>query len=362
MPQVTFTDWQKGKQGYGPLLEEMIKTDADIQKRGNKATDVLQTLNTLDSIQRNPDFQSGESQTLKNRGISLAYGLIGAAKSLGIELPPEYNLDNLQAANTAKLGEMFSGLSNRLIFDALGGLGAQVSNSDRNFVSQAFPSLNMTPQGNRLLTKYLQEQYAQDKAAASAARMYRKEYGVNADAPGLLDVVQKYRDDHPIVQDKNGKYLDTPLAREIQGAMETGQRMSAYGMARPALEAGAQAAGRAVQSLTNQLPGAFTGPSPTGGYLPGVEAVRSGIQSIGGALGGGAPGAAAAPAQSAPNAAQPPAPSLDDLMRSGMRGGNEVNPADYTDVLRQNPRGSYIIRSRGKLYVRRPDGNRIPLE
>jgi hypothetical protein len=352
LPQVTFTDWQKGKQGYGPLLEELIKTDADIQKRGNKSTDVLQSLNTLDAITKSPNFQSGQSQALVNKGIGLAYTLANTARDLGV--PEQYipSLDEMKAAKGTQLGQMFSALSNQLIFNALGGLGAQISNSDRNFVSDSFPNLNLTPNGNKLLIKYLQGQYGQDKAAAAVARSYRKDYGVNADAPGLVDAVQKYRDEHPLLQDKSGKLTD--LGKEMQDAIKEGGK-SVYDVAaapgtpgRAAVEAAGGAIQRGAQSFVQQAPGALTGPSPTGGYLPGVEAVRSGIQAVGSGLRSGAE-AVGKVIQGLPETAA----------RAGT--GDEDSP-DYTDILRQHPLGSHIIRSRGKLYVRRPNGDRIPME
>jgi hypothetical protein len=409
LPAVSMTDWQKGKQGYGPLLDELIKTDADIQKRGNKSTDVLQSLNTLDTIAKSPDFQSGKSQALVNKGVSLAYTLAGVAKNLGV--PDQYipSLDDMKSASTARLGEMFSGLSNQLIFNALGGLGAQISNSDRNFVSDSFPNLNLTPQGNKLLIKYLQGQYSQDKAAAAVARSYRKEYGVNADAPGLIDAVQKYRDDHPLIVDKEGKFTD--LGKEMQGAI--GANKSIYDVTaapgtpgRLGLEAAGRVVQRGAQDVMQQAPGAFTGPSPTGGYLPGVEAVRSGIQAVGSGLRSGAEtvdragtsGVEAAKsgaqavgsgAQAVGRAVAAPFQGVPDPQSAGLIGtrfrsdledaknlvrdigaigakiknvGTGDQDADYTDVLRQHPLGSHIIRSRGKLYVRRPNGDRIPME
>jgi hypothetical protein len=409
LPQVTFTDWQKGKQGYGPLLDELIKTDADVQKRGNKSTDVLQSLATLNTIANHPDFQSGKSQGLVNKGISLAYTLEGVARNLGV--PEQYlpSLDDMKAASSARRGEMFGALSNQLIFNALGGLGAQISNSDRTFVSDSFPNLSLTPQGNKLMIKYLQAQYGQDKAAAAVARSYRKEYGVNADAPGLIDAVQKYRDEHPIVVDKDGKYTD--LGKEMQGAL--GADKSVYGAAlgpgtpgRAGLEAAGSAIGRGARDVMQQAPGAFTGPSPTGGYLPGVEAVRSGIQAAGSGLRSGAEtidragtsgveaarsGAQAvgSGAQAVGRAVAAPFQGVPDPQSAGLIGtrfrsdledaknlardigaigakiknvGTGDQDADYTDVLRQHPLGSHIIRSRGKLYVRRPNGDRIPME
>lgn len=267
LPQVTLTDWQKGKQGYGPLLEELIKTDADIQKRGNKSTDVLQSLEVLDQISKHPDFQSGEGTGLVNRFRSGLYTAREAARSLGVPEDLLPRLEDIKGAKSTQLGEMFQAVSNRLIFDALGGLGAQVSNSDRTFSAASFPNLALTPQGNKLLIQYLKAQYAQDKAAAAVARTYRKQYGVNADAPGLLDAVQKYRDEHSILVDSKGE--KTALGKEIDQAIGGNKSVSdvvseTYGPGSPASqrvqravepiiekgkEVGADLAARAAQEL-----------------------------------------------------------------------------------------------------------------
>lgn len=84
-----------------------------------------------------------------------------------------------------------------------GGMPGALSDSDRQFVVDASPSLSKTPEGNRILIDIGIKLERRKQEVAKIARDYRKTHGQSDE--GLFDAVQSYADSHPLFQRQAGR-------------------------------------------------------------------------------------------------------------------------------------------------------------
>ncbi len=155
--------------------EYYIKKFETIAADGDKARASLNTLDAAEQIMQQPGFYSGPA----NAQVLL---LKQAAAAIGAD------------PNAASSMESFRGLANRTVFDTLGGLGNQISEGDRKFVIGAFPSLENTPQGNKVMIEIMRRMNARKLEVSKAAQNYKDG---NLDV-GFDRMVSKYAEETPL--------------------------------------------------------------------------------------------------------------------------------------------------------------------
>lgn len=124
-----------------------------IAGEGRKAASANATLGVIDNLMKDPGFRSGfgagYEKTLQQAWVALG--------------------GNPKEAATK---EAFTALTNKTIYDTLGSLGNQISNSDRQFITDAFPNLSNTPEGNKLQVTIMRRMNERKLEIAQEARKY----------------------------------------------------------------------------------------------------------------------------------------------------------------------------------------------
>ena len=162
-----------------------------IQAAGEKANTARGSLDAAEQIMAQPSFYSGP---LGDKVLLIKQ----AAAALGID------------PDAAASPEAFRSLANRTVFETLGGLGNQISDGDRKFITGAFPNLGNTPQGNKVLVEILRRTNDRALKIADMAQNYNN---------GRLDAgfdrqVTQYAKAHPLFSnDEQGRIQSLPKAK-----------------------------------------------------------------------------------------------------------------------------------------------------
>lgn len=181
MPAGETTQEQALGKYYGEMFSK-IGTDATNARSSNA------TLTTMAQLAKSPNFRSGigaEFETFIKRGISA----LGGDKAL---------IDLGMDPKKAQPNEAFRALSNKAVIDTLGSLGTGISNADRDFIQQIFPSLANTPEGNAMIVKVMQRMNDRKIEIAQMARGHNKGR-LDADFEAKLD---DFAAQHPLFSDK----------------------------------------------------------------------------------------------------------------------------------------------------------------
>ena len=189
---------------------------------GDKARNVLTTIGQMQTLLKDPNFTSGEGTEVWRRAGSLAAGLISTAESLGVDekviKPLKDAVLTRKAIRGAEVGNMFTALANDSVFKTLGTLGNQISEGDRNFISAAFPSLQLTPGGNAMLLEHMAAIAKRNLKIQDLVQQYKTHYGFRTTEEGLDTAVKKYADSHPIFAHNDGKL--TAAGEKLQSQVE----------------------------------------------------------------------------------------------------------------------------------------------
>lgn len=202
-----------------------------------------ENLTMLSTIVNHPKFVSGEGTALVTKATSMLSGLRDFAVSMGI---PENQLPDIHGiVEPAKLQEAFRSISNLAVINKLGGLGRQISDSDRNYMGAAFPSLTMTKEGNKLSIEIMTKMAERNLEIGKMVRDYRLKHGVRIDAPEIHKLVDDYANEHSLVRNPDGTLNE--LGQKLQEQMDLSQGGSPAG---PPTQAGTFGI-----PLTDYLPG-----------------------------------------------------------------------------------------------------------
>lgn len=192
----SFTDWKiKIKTASAPKINNVIntgdnqyakslaelnaKSDFDIQKSGQNATNAIATLNTMNRLLDNPNLYTGTGGDTMLRVKSML-------KSAGV------NIEGVPEA------ELFRALSNKTVLDATGGsLGVAISNADRDFLQQISPNLGNTPQGNKQIIDNAIKVEQRKMQIAQWAREYKARNKGQLDA-GFQDYLAQKAEQNPL--------------------------------------------------------------------------------------------------------------------------------------------------------------------
>jgi hypothetical protein len=151
------------------------------QKYQDDANSAYSTLNQIDQMQQamaDPNFYSGT-------GANAVLGFKRAIVALGGD------------PNSVTSMETFNAASKKIILDGLGGsLGAQISNSDRDFIGATAANLQNTPQGNQAMLEIARKTAQRKIEVAQIAAQYVQQNGsLDANWPTFL---QQYAEAHPL--------------------------------------------------------------------------------------------------------------------------------------------------------------------
>lgn len=191
MPASETTQEQALGKYYGEMFTK-LGTDATNARSSNA------TLTTMAQLAKSPNFRSGigaEFETFLKRGISA----LGGDKAL---------IDLGMDPKKAQPNEAFRALSNKAVIDTLGSLGTGISNADRDFIQQIFPSLANTPEGNAMIVKIMQRMNDRKIEIAQMARGHNKGR-LDADFEAKLD---DFTQKNPLFSDKEMAELTAAAA------------------------------------------------------------------------------------------------------------------------------------------------------
>jgi hypothetical protein len=164
----------------------------EIQQLGQAGRDSLGSVSMMRTLMQDPNFYSGAGGEMVLAGKKIVSSLGGDA-------------------NAVSSMETFNAESKKLALSNMGGsLGSGFSNADRDFVTGQVPSVDNTPEGNKLLLS-VNERIAQRKVeVARMAQQYVQRNG-RLD-PGFDAMVAEYAERNPLFNDlpvkkKPGKSL-----------------------------------------------------------------------------------------------------------------------------------------------------------
>jgi hypothetical protein len=219
-PPVTFNDFMNENK----TAETRYKSSEEAWKiyKGDetKQRKLLDTLGPMIAAVNHKDFSSGVGTQEILRFKSALIGSVQTLKGLGIDIEKHLPEGWESIKNGTRLQEMFTAVSNQAIFDKLGTLGNQISEGDRNFVNAAFPSLSLTPEGNKLLLEILTKQAQKAIQAGKVASGYMNDKNTRATPWGVHGAVEKWSDENPLFTTKDGK-----LTQAGQDLVDRGKKL-----------------------------------------------------------------------------------------------------------------------------------------
>jgi hypothetical protein len=157
----------------------------EIVKRMRSAGGQLDTLKRMEAQMTDPKFYSGPFS-------GTAKAALRAAATVGLVMP------DLADRNAAQPMEVFESLSNKLVTDAApnGSLGAQISNTDREFMARIVPNLDASPAANAYLIQMRREILTREQEMAKQARAYvQKNRGFDE---GFYEEWERWKEANPI--------------------------------------------------------------------------------------------------------------------------------------------------------------------
>ena len=160
------------------LGEARGKNEIAIREAGDKAFESIGRINLMRQAMADPNFYSGS-------GASIVEGLKRFIASFG---------GNPELVSSI---ETFKSQANQLVLQALGGsLGAQVSNSDRDFIQATAPRLENTPAGNARMLDVMERIERRKIEVADFQDQYIAQHGKVDD--GFMPALRQWRDAHPL--------------------------------------------------------------------------------------------------------------------------------------------------------------------
>lgn len=153
------------------------KRYVDLGEQAAKVPGTISNLDRLEALTKRPDFYSGpagQSVTAAKQVLSVIAGDPSIAKS----------------------NEEFRALSNKMVFEDLGGLGTAISDGDRSFIERMMPNLSTTPEGNRAIIETMRKIQRRKQEVAGLARQYVATNG-RLDA-GFDQMLADYADKNPL--------------------------------------------------------------------------------------------------------------------------------------------------------------------
>jgi len=166
--------------------EQFVKLQTDARAAGSG----IATLDQMDKLMDTPGFRSGKGATFE-LGVRQALAAVGGDQSTPASM------------------EAFRALANKSVVDDLGGLGNQVSNTDRDFIAATAANLTNTPEGNKQIIDIKRKLLRRKQEMAQLAREYIANSPSKRLDSGFDDIAQKYADEHPLF-DKAPSAASTP--------------------------------------------------------------------------------------------------------------------------------------------------------
>ncbi len=180
------TNVNTGEKEYDKALnKDLADTFLGYQKGGRTGGDELNTISVMERAASDPNFYSGAGA-----GAVTAYKK--GAVALGIE-----------GADAAAPNELFGKMSNKLVVDGLGSLGAGVSNADRSFIQETVPNLQNSPEGNKKIFEVMKAVARRKQEVARLATDYARNNGGRIDYK-FNDVLQDYAAKNPLFPQSGG--------------------------------------------------------------------------------------------------------------------------------------------------------------
>lgn len=183
----------------------------ELQKTGRDAIGQKNRIQVMQRLVDNPEFYSGFGGNIKKQADQLLAGF------------------GIKAADAARPEEVFEKLSNEFILDKAGGsLGAQISNSDRDFMRDTAPNLANTREGNKALL-YIADKIAdRQMLIAKLARDYAKQNNGRIDA-GFEEELRRFSEENPMFAQEDiaritGLAQQGQAQRSQQGQPQQGQQ------------------------------------------------------------------------------------------------------------------------------------------
>lgn len=254
-------DWETDKKGAQKRYEGAVEAYSRYRKEEQKGKSVIQSIGDMRTVLDHPRFATGEPGLIDAAQKQLV-SLIDTLRAFGVPdsvLPGRDTIAGL--TQPAALREAFTSLGNQLVTNYLGGLGPAISNTDRDYIGGAFPSLAKTKAGNELIVQFLEKVAERKQQEGHVARAYMEKEKVRATEWGMDAAVEKvikpFAEGNGILISKDG--MPTALGQRMQIEISK-----------------SQAAEKAPQAPVPQTPASRTtyGPSDEGKTLRGPDGKR----------------------------------------------------------------------------------------
>jgi hypothetical protein len=260
-------------------IKQALKSNQEFEEMGNKQEKVLNILNRMDQISSDKDFVSGKGTGRYAQFMSWL-GAMGGVLGVDFQSMPGYQeMKNAVSGpfqnhmKAAQLAQQFQALANRAVLENAGSLSKGFSEGDRVFMSQVFPSLDMSPGAIKSIIEDLRATANHAVGLSKATRKYMSESEGRAKATpwGLQDASDAYNEAHPLFVDKNSPDGLTDRGRKLKALSMAGPTPDVRSLQWPDVVGGALKSVPAFPSGPGPAPsplGAGPSPPPAPGFVP----------------------------------------------------------------------------------------------
>jgi hypothetical protein len=184
-----------------------------------KAYDLQNTIDRMDSILKNPKMTSGAGTAMFEGAKAKVLNIKDMLVANGVPIPDIINKSITDSTSSVQLRQAFGALANSAVFAKLGSLGNQISEGDRGFVVNAFPSLEHSMEGNKLILDYYKEVARMNKELGTEIRKTFVARGEKASPTDLDEIRAKFWADPKnsllARPDKEGKLQPTEFGKKM---------------------------------------------------------------------------------------------------------------------------------------------------
>jgi hypothetical protein len=171
------------------------------EKKAENTSELIGTLNRLDAIRNDKDFQSGNYAP---RYAEIVNSMASLARISGLaNWTPEAVARRVREAATphlraAALIDEFTSLSNASLMQHVGSFSKAFSDADRSFTERIFPQITQTPEGIKAIISNLRIMAEHTRGSAKAAREYMRTKEGRADPVGVYDAMEAHANKNPL--------------------------------------------------------------------------------------------------------------------------------------------------------------------
>jgi len=217
LPTQTLPEYQAWKENLKPNHAAALKDYGDTIAAGKSSSSMLNVLDRMDQIAKDPNFIAGKMTGRYGDFIS-SMNSIAQAINLDLKSYPEFQnlvkllaspVDNHVKAVAAR--EAYDSLAGKAVFEMAGGnFSKGFSEGDRIYMANILGSSGNTPRGLTAIRGQLRAiaEYNQGLAKAANKYMTSNERGGTATPWGLEAAMDEYKNNNPLFRDAQGNLTE----------------------------------------------------------------------------------------------------------------------------------------------------------